>query len=399
MNTLQLNEIRKLSEMPVGESYVISLYLKLDPEERENFKYRITLKNLIQKTKDTLDENRFTREQLKAIEQDLERIESYFNDVDKLESCNGVAVFCSGLDDIWQIFKLPYVYRNRLVVDKHPLTGELLEISEESESVPFLLVDRRKARMFDVSFDNVEEVHDYIYPGASRTQKFQAGEGTFKQRVSQGSGRVSMGYGEYKFNRTIENDYQQHLKYVSDRIFDYYKETKFNHLIIGGNEHTIKDFVHHLHSYISKKLLGTVVLDIDTVKNDVLVNHTLDLLEQRKNRIQNEAIGEFEEKNSKGMSVSGIRPVIKAIMSGQVKTLLIEEGYAHEGFICPESRILMVEENKELCPESETPVRIADIVDLVTEEAFSQQSEVIVVDRQLADKIFEGIGAILRFKL
>jgi len=398
MNSLELNAITKLSEKPIGDNYVISLYLKLDPEERENFKFRITLKNLIQKTKESLEENRFTREQLKSIDKDLQTIEDFFNDTDRIESCNGAAVFCSGSDGLWEFFKLPYCFRNRLVVDKYPLIGELLRIREENEPVAFVVVDRRKARLFDVSFDSADEVRDYIYPGAARTQKFQSGEGTFKQRVSTGSGRVSMGYGEYSFNRTIENDYQQHLKYISDRVFDYYKEKKFDNLVIGGNEQTIKDFTHHLHSYLSEKILGSVVLDIDVVKNDELIDHTLRLLQERKQEVQDEAVMEFEEKNANGLSQSGLGPSIKALMAGQVKTLLIAEGYSHEGFVYPDSGMLALEKKKDTVTEG-IPVRVADIVDLVTEEAFRQQSEVIIVRKELADNVFNGVGVILRFSI
>lgn len=399
MSSLEIDKIKKLSEMPIGEDYIISLYLKLDPAERENFKYKITLKNLIQKTRDSLEEDRFSRDQIKAIETDLMRIEEIFNDTDKIESCNGAAVFCSGPNDVWEFFKLPYAFRNRLVVEKHPLIGELLKIRQESEPVPFVVVDRRKARLFNIAFDNAEEVHDYIYPGASRTQKFQSGEGTFKQRVNTGSGRVSMGYGEHRFNRTIENDYQQHLKYVSDRVFDYYKENKFDQLIIGGNDQTIKDFIPHLHSYINEKVLGTVVLDIDTVKSDELINHTLHLLELKRKEIQDRAVEEFEEKNSSGLSLSGLEPSIKALTAGQIKTLLIEEGYSHEGFVCPDSGVITLHKDENRCPEHKSPVRIADIIDLVTEEALGQQSEVVIVRKELAQMAFNGVGVILRFKL
>ena len=398
MNSFELNDITKLSEKSVSENYVISLYLKLDPSDRENFKFRITLKNLIQKTRESLEENRFTRDQLKSIDEDLQRIEDFFGDTGRLESCNGAAIFCSGADGLWEFFKLPYCFRNRLVVDKYPLIGELLRIKEENEPAAFVVVDRRKARLFDVSFDGADEVRDYIYPGAARTQKFQSGEGTFKQRVSTGSGRVSMGYGEYSFNRTIENDYQQHLKYISDRVFDYYKENKFDNLIIGGNEQTIKDFTHHLHSYLSEKMLGTVVLDIDVVKNDELIEHALRLVEERKKEIQDNTVKEFEEKNANGLSLSGLGPSIKALMAGQVKTLLIAEGFSYEGFVYPNSGLLTLEKKKDSVTE-EMPVRVADVVDLVTEEAFRQQSEVIIVRKELADKAFSGVGVILRFSM
>ena len=85
-------------------------------------------------------------------------------------------------------------------------------------------------------------------------------------------------------------------------------------------------------------------------------------------------------------------------MTGQVKTLLIAEGYSHEGYVYPDSGVLTLEKKKDVATE-EMPVRVADVVDLVTEEAFRQQSEVIIVRNELADNAFNGVGVILRFKM
>lgn len=392
--------INNLLDMPIGDEYVISLYLKLGVKERENFKYKITLKNLIKKTRENIAESSFSREQLKSIDEDLGRIESFFDDTDILKSCNGIAVFCSSARGVWEYFKLPDTYRNKLVIDNQPLAGELLKISSEHEPVPFLVVDRVKARLFSVNFDSAREVEDYIYPGASRTQRFQSQEGRFKYKVASGGrDRISVGFGEHGFNRSIENEYHQHLKYVSDRLFDYYKENKFDYFLIGGNDQTVKDFVPHLHTYLNERTLGSIVLDIETVREDEIVEHTLSMIEERKRKIQNETIDEFEEKMGSGYSLSGLEPVIKALRNGQVKTLLVEEGYAKPGFICPESRMIKLENNDNSCPEGGSPLPAADIIDHMVEDAFSQHSEVVIVEKETAKNLFSGVGAVLRFKV
>lgn len=395
---MEESRIKELSGMQLSSDYVISLYLKLDALARENFKYRITLKNLVNKTRESLDSENFTKEQLQKIEKDLHTIEDVLNDKEQIESCNGIAFFLSGSSGIWEFFRLPYVYRNRLIVGRHPLVGELMKIHEESEPVPFIVIDRVKARLFNVTFDDAEEVEGYIYPFASRTQKFRSDEGSFRQKVAGGSGAISAGFGEHKFNRTIENEYHQHLKFVSDRLFDYYKSQKFSHFIIGGNEQTVKDFMPHLHSYLKEKVLGTAVVDAGEVKSDQLIDISLNILEEKKVENHKTLIDEFNRNFPEGLAVSGIESVLNALMNGQIKTLLIEEGFSRDGYMCPDTGILTLKKDINLCPESKTPVHVSDILDLVTEETLKQNSEVIVVEKELAQDSFTGAGAILRFR-
>lgn len=396
---MEQNRIKELSEMQLADDYVISLYLKLDAAARENFKYRITLKNLVNKTRESLESENFTKDQLRKIEKDLQTIEDLLNDKEQTESCNGIAFFLSSSSGIWEFFRLPFVYRNRLIVGRHPLVGELMKINEESEPVPFIVIDRVKARLFNVTFDDAKEVEGYIYPSASRTQKFRSDEGSFRQKVAGGSGAISAGFGEHKFNRTIENDYHQHLKFVSDRLFEYYKSQKFSNFIIGGSEQTVKDFIPHLHSYLKDKVLGTAVVDAGEVKSDRLINITLNLLEEKKVENQKRVISEFSENSSDGLSVSGIEPVLNALMNGQIKTLLIEEGFSRDGYMCPDTGLITLKKDSNMCPEGKNPVYISDILDLVTEETLKQNSEVVVVEKDLAQDTFTGAGAILRFKL
>lgn len=393
--------IKSLFDYRANQYYITSLYIKLGPEERENFKYKIILKNLLKRIKQNLLERSFSKESLEYVDLDLKKIENFFEDTNNLRSCNGIAVFASNQNNFWEVFKLPFVFRNRLIVDKLPLFGELVKINEDTENVPFILVDKKKARFFNVGFDKVKELQGYIYPAASRTTRFQSPEGKFKQTVSatSGGGQVSQGYGEYGFNRAIKNDYHQHLKYVSDRIFDYYKENKFNSIIIGGNEQTLSDFKQHLHSYLNERLLGEVILDIENIKSDQLIDETLMLKEKRKYYEHQSILDEFEEKISQRLSISGLKPTLEALMRGQVKTLLIIEGYSHEGFICPETGLLTLSSDEHICSENEVPVPVIDVVDHAMEEAFKQGAYIQVLRSDSTNKIINGIGAILRFSL
>jgi peptide chain release factor subunit 1 len=372
----------------------------LGPGERENFKYRITLKNLVKGQKDSLNKRGFTKEALESIDSDFKKIADYIENPDKLTGCRGLAIFSSAGEGMWEVFKLPLVYRSRLVVDRTPLIRQLVTMNEEFGDIAVLMIDRRKARLFRIGLDGAQEVVGYVNPDATRATKFQAQEGKSKQRVTRvGGGEISHGYGEYGFQRMIENEMHQHYKNVAQRLFDYHKQSKFDWLIIGGIEQVIADFSNHLHTYLKGKSLGTISAEINLIKPDELTERVLDLLEAEERRNEKKLVKEFEQKLVTGLAVNGLPATLKAITIGQVRVLLVLEGYRRPGFKCPESGVLVLESRDSLCPEGKTPIPVVDVVDDVIEEALGQNVEVEMILDEGAGKKIDGIGALLRFKL
>lgn len=395
------DKINKLLEFKSDKYLITSLYLKLGPKERGNFRYRIALKNLIKEQREKFNERNFTSYALESIESDMKKITNYFDNPDNLSGFRGFALFSSTGEGVWEVFRLPFVYRNRLVVDWSPLVRQLVTINNEFGDIVVVGIDRKKARLFMISLNGVEEILDFFYPEATRNTKFQAQEGKFRQRVSLGGvgGEVAQGLGEYGFQRMIENEKHQHFKHVSERLFEYYKQNKFDWLIIGGIEQVIADFSNHLHTYLKERYLGTISIETNLIKPDELSEKALDLLELTERRNEKRLIKEFEQGLVSGLAVNGLEATLKALTMGQVRILLVAEGFIHSGFICPESRVLVLEKSDNLCPEGKMPIPVVDVVDEAIEEALGQVAEVEVILDEEAKKEIYGIGAILRFKL
>ena len=396
-----MGKIEKLLGFKSEKFPITSLYLKLGPKERENFKYKIALKTLIKEYREKLNEKDFASEGLKSVESDMKKITDYFDNPDNVTGCRGIALFCSTGEGIWEVFKLPFVYRNRLVVDSSPLVRQLVTINNDFGDIVVVGIDRKKARLFRISLSGAEEILGYLYPEATRNTKFQAQEGKFRQRVSLtgGGGEVAQGFGEYGFQRMIENEMHQHFKLVSERLFDYYKGNKFDWLIIGGIEQVVVDFSNHLHTYLKERYLGTLPIETNLIKPDELAEKALDLLELKERKDEKSLIKDFEQKIASGYAVNGLSDTLKALMLGQVRILIVSEGFIRAGFMCPDSRILVLDNKDNLCPEGKQPIPVVDVVDEAIEEALGQGAEVEVIFDQNAKKKIEGIGAILRFKL
>lgn len=394
------DQVNRLLEFRSNKYPITSFYMKLGPGDRENYKYKIAVKNLMKEQREVLSKTELNKGSLESVESDFKRVAEYFENTSNIAACRGIAIFsCSG-EKFWEVFKLPLVYRDRLAVGSSPNTRQILRINDEYGDIAVILIDRKKAKLYRISLNKAEEILGYLYPEYVRITRFQAQEGSFKQRVapSAGGGKVSQGYGEYGFQRMIENEMHQHFKYVSGKLFDYYKNYRFDWLIIGGAEQFLSDFSNHLHTYLAEINLGTIVVDIVTTKPDELVEQSLDLLEVMRNRREDRLVREFEEKLGSRFAINGIEPTLRALMRGQVRILLVEDGFSNRGFKCPETGFLVLEEREGICPEGVKPLPVLDIVDEVIEEALGQKSEVVIVTNQEGIKKIDGIGAILRFK-
>jgi peptide chain release factor subunit 1 len=395
------NRIKNLSEYKYRNYPVTSLYLKLEPQDRQNLKYKLKAKNLIKDVREALNKCGLSKSALDSIDSDFNKISIYIEKATDISECRGLAVFSSTGEDFWEIYKLPEIYRNQLVVDRSPLLGQLIKINDEYSDIVTVLIDRKKARIFRLDPEGAHEVLDYFYPGASRTRKFTSTEGKFKQRVSPrvGTGNLVQGYGEHGFHRTIENEIHQHYKYIADKIFEYYKDNKFKWLILGGTEKNISEFSDHLHTYLRDILAGTIKADIEKIKPYLVMDATLDALKSKKLDKQKKLLAEFEEKRASGLTVDGINSTLSALSKGQLRVLFVEEEFSAPGFMCPETGVLLTEEKRELCPEEAEPVYVVDVADLSIEEAFRQKAEIEILYEEELKKKIKGMAGILRFKL
>ncbi len=394
------DQIVKLLKYSSDERPIISLYLKLGPNDRVNFKYKANLKNLIKGLRQNLKEKKLTETALESVEQDINKITKLIDDDNQLSECRGICVFSCAKSRLWKVFKLPVAYRNQLVADRSPLLGQLIKINDEYKNIVTVLVDRKKARIFSLETEGCNEILDYFYPEASRTKKFKSTEGKFNQRLSPttGTGSLVQGYGEHSFQRTIDNEIHQHYKYVADKVLDYFNESKFDFLVLGGTEKNISEFSHHLHSYLKQRLVGTIRADVTKNKPSQVVELTSEALKAYNIPRGKNILKEFEEKLCTRHAVNGLTPTLKALGKGQVKTLLVEDNYSSPGFICPQTRILALKKKKGICPEGIEPLAVVDVVDDAIEEASRQKSEIVILENRRAKTKIDGIGAILRFK-
>ncbi len=384
-----------------NEKYpVTTLYLKLGPRERENFGYKISFKNLAKGLRDEIGKSGLSRDALESVEADLSKIQSFIDTPDTLGECRGIAIFsCSG-GGLWEALKLPSLDRNQLLIDRSPIIGQLYKADDVHRHIVTVLIDRKKARIFSIGLDGAEEILDYFEPSAERSTKFHNPQGKYTKKSAPASGarNLSQGFGEFTFNRTIENEIHKHFKYVAQMLKDYCRNEKVNWLVLGGTDENVTEFSHHLPTDLRDKLAGTVNIDLERVKPSLVTEASLDALDKTRAARQKKLLREFADKLPVGYAADGLRATLDALRKDQVRVLLVEDGFKQPGFLCPESGEYFLEAGEE-CTGGGGAVPVADLVDRAIEEAFGQGAEVEIIQDESSKKQFHGTGAILRFKI
>lgn len=390
-----------------GNDYkVTNLYLKLGVEERTDRKYLKTFKDMVKAQRDYIHGWGLKENVLKSIEEDFKRIEEFISEPENLKGCRGIAIFSSHGRELFEVVKLPYTYRNRLVISPDPLIREIAAIDEELGRIGVLLVDRKHVRFFLLDLQGLTEVLDFVEPLATRAHKFHSGgsmlkgaEGTMRfsmpSRIG-GPNMVQHSFGEYRFHMRIREEKHRLFKIAADALMEAWKENKFDMLVIGSDREDIKEIENHLHTYLSERLVGYINVNPSYVEESDLREKVYNLLIQRSREEEVKLLRELQELEGKGLAVNGTSKVLEQLYMGNVRVLLVPEDFRKPGYVCEKSNLPLL---KPECPSEEKVYEVPDVVDEIVEFALEERATVkTIVSEELQRKI-DGLACFMRFSL
>lgn len=383
--------IESLSQQIDPQHPMISLYINVTPPND----YRSVVNSLIhQKSNELETDHRYSKNQVKKLRTTLEKIESFFrHNLQKIEGTRMIILFADTAGN-WEEFRLPVAVPSRMVIEPQPYIRPLTLLANKFEKYGVLLVSNRYARFFCFSLGEIEEysdvfIEDYVPDNVhvNISVTYSKGEG------------VQSGLGEPRAQRHIEDHIQRHLKHVADQTFELYKQKQFSHLIIGGIEDKIIPWLkNHLHSYLQSIIVGEMNIHPD--RNDADIKEkVLEVVKQYEWHEEKKILEQLEEQNYVGgKAVLGLEATIRALMMGQIHTLVIRNDFRTAGYLCPNDHCLSTEATECRMCNGEM-IYTADLAEAIIEEALNQNAEIrqIVWNSQQFDE--HGIGAILRFSL
>jgi peptide chain release factor subunit 1 len=369
--------------LALGDSrgWVVSCYQKLEPADRAGEKYRIKLKNRLRLAAERLDILGFSRADREAVVRELDRIEAYFRESAHLAGGRGIAVFAAR--GLFRAVPLPYVLKSRVMVDRTPVVGELVALTEAGSRLLAAVADRRSARFFDVGLDGVVELDGIAALDTTRARRFHPERG------------ASPGVGEYHFHNRIREERHRHFASVAEAAAAHLKARAFDGLVIGGIGVDASALLPHLGPALRARVLGVLRLAPRTASAAEIRDRAMELLADAAQRASAESVAELASLRGTGWATEAVEPTLRALARGQVRTLIVDADAALPGYRCSGSGRL-TESPSSGRGEGET-LPIADLLDDAIEDALRQRSRVAVVHGAEARR-FDRLAAILRFR-
>jgi len=374
-----LEEARRLIQHR-GEHQVISLYLDLDPERFATPPARASqIRSLLDdghRIVDGLDG--LGHEDKVALREDLKRIDAFLSSPDApFKGARSLALFCSSLDDLFEVVQLARPVPGRMVIEPAPYVEPMIAALETRQWL-VALVNRRTARLLSGSPERLRE-HERV-----------------DDRV-RGQSEVG-GWSQANYERSAEEDALHHLRGVAEDVNRRWRAERFDRIVLGGPQEAVARFEEMLADEVRSHLVPEKVdVDITSATEAQVRSAVEEIVTEDERRGETEALSRLSDAVGAGRrGVVGLEGTLEALNERRVQTLLLSPGFDARGRRCPSCGMLVAEDMRR-CPADGTgTTEIEHVREAVVEAAVTQDAEVMVL-RHHDDQPPHGIAAILRF--
>lgn len=293
------------------------------------------------------------------------------------------AVFSCGSRDFWREFDLPpRLPGTQLFVNRRFHLKPLALLLGAQPRLGVALVDRQRARFFDMRLDELRER-----------------EALFHSMPRHGRSDGYAGYDAGHSQRRVDDEARHHFKNVAEHLREAMEKGKFERLIVGCNDATWHEVEPLLHPYVKQRLLGRFSCEVANASGDRVraeADRILrEALDQRCHKLVREVLDQAKS-NSRG--VTGLRRVLRSIELGEVQTLFIGDRYAAHAVECAKCGHLdphMVRH----CPVCAQETReLDDVCDVIIPTAILRDIELFYVKDDEEFDQAGNIAALLRFR-
>jgi peptide chain release factor subunit 1 len=292
-------------------------------------------------------------------------------------------VFACAAKNLWREFDLPpFLPGTQLFVNQRFHLRPLAALLGAQPRLGVVLVDRKRARFFDLDLDELTER-----------------EGAFHELPRRGRSDGFGGYDAGHAERRLDDEAMHHYKNVAERLKEEYEKGQFERLIIGCQESIWPGLESHLHAYIKQRLLGHFPADVAATSNEQIRERAQGILHNwqdgRRQSLVHEVLGRAQRH---GNGATGLRRVLRSLELGEVQILLLGEKFHARAIECPHCGHLDVHV-LELCSICGHQTReLEDVCDAIIPQAIDRDIELFYVKEDPELDRVGNIAALLRFR-
>jgi peptide subunit release factor 1 (eRF1) len=374
------DDVRELAEFQgSGTDCAISFYFQpARPSNKSHREQAILAKDLVRQALHEAEKNGRNG----CARADLQRILDLTADWQG-NHARGKAVFACGGRNIFREFDLPpQLAKTQLFVNRRFHLNELAVVLGRQPRLRVAILDRHRARLFDLHLDEVKE-HEALFHTLSR----------------RGRGDGFLGYDAGHAERSMNDEVLHHFKNVAEVLKQGLEKGAFDQFIIGCPDIHWHEFEVQLHPYVKQRLLGRFTADVGKVSDEQVREQGERMLEesltQHRHELVREALGQAR---SNGRGVTGLRRVLRSLEMGEVQTLLMAENYTAHAVECPSCGHLDAHMVR-YCPVCGRGTQeLEDVCEALVPAAIRRDVDLVYVKDEPQFDHVGGIAALLRFR-
>jgi len=310
-------EIHELAQFEDQGACALSFYFQPAPPRNKAHKEEAILtKDLAREALRHLENT--SKPKYESARADLERIVRLSQDL-RGNGAHAKAVFACSAQGFWREYDLPaQLSGTQLMVNRHFHLKPLARLLGAFPALGVVLVDRQRARLFDLRLGELTEREGFFHPLTRR-----------------GRGDGFAGYDGGHAQRRVADEARQHFKLVAEVLKNALEKHVFEKWILGCQDTHWSQFEPQLHSAVSQKLLGRFSTEVAHVSREVIRAQAerifADWQKKRCAEVVRETIGQAR---SHGRGVTGLRRVLHSLELGEVQTLLVGDTYMAQAIEC-----------------------------------------------------------------
>jgi peptide subunit release factor 1 (eRF1) len=318
--TISHDQIRQLAEFQDSNSSALSFYYQPStPSNKAHKEIAIQIKDLTRDVQRRLENGNSSGKAAKeSLRADLDRIIGLAGEF-RSNGAHAKAIFACADQNLWLEYDLPpQLPGTQLFVDRHFHLKPLARLLGAFPRLGIALVDRHRARFFDLRLGELTER-----------------ESLFRPLSRKGRSDGFAGYDGGHAQRRVEDEALHHFKAVAAVLKDAIEAGQYEKWILGCQDAHRSQLEQQLNSTLSHALVGHFNADVGHVTLEEIRVHAERLVSAWQDRRRRDLVDEtLSQARGNARGVTGLRRVLSALERGEVQTLLIGENFAAHAVEC-----------------------------------------------------------------
>ena len=313
-------QIVELAEFQDAQSGAVSFYFQpVTPRNKAHKEDSILIKDLVRDVLHRLEnQSHPAKRQKDSVRADMERVLHLSGEL-RSNGTHAKAVFACAAQDFWREYDLPATLaKTHLAVDRYFHLKPLAQLLGALPRLGVVLVDRHRARFFDLRLGELTER-----------------EGLFQPLSRKGRSDGYAGYDGGHAQRRVDDEVRHHFKAVAEMLKESLDKGVCEKWILGCQDIHHSQLELQLHPYVRQALLGRFQADVAHITRDEIRGHAQQILEHWQDQRLREFVSlALSQARSHARGVTGLRRVLRSLELGEVQTLLLGENFQGHAVEC-----------------------------------------------------------------